>query len=177
MKPEKWKIVPDYDNCYEASSLGRIRNSHTAEIAHQSNCEGYLQVMIKSRFNSNTKIKQWRAIGVHVLVAKAFLGPYPTPKHEVNHKDLDKSNNHYKNLEYLTHQENIKHAVRKGVCMSPHPQKGEDRYNSVLTEHIVRKIRKLYATGNYTQKELGKMFGANRITILDVVNNKTWKHI
>lgn len=43
----------------------------------------------------------------HVLVILHFVGPRPTPKHEVNHIDMDKLNNHYTNLEWVTHRENI----------------------------------------------------------------------
>lgn len=40
---------------------------------------------------------------VHRLVAEAFLGPPPTPRHcLINHKDGVKTNNHVTNLEYAT---------------------------------------------------------------------------
>jgi len=38
-------------------------------------------------------------------------------------------------------------------------------------------IRKLYATGNYILKELGKRFSVCHQIIGDIVNNKSWKHI
>lgn len=48
---------------------------------------------------------------VHRLVAAAFLPPMPTPDHcDVNHKDGDKSNNHFSNLEYMTRAQNIQHS-------------------------------------------------------------------
>lgn len=54
---------------------------------------------------------------VHVLVAHAFLGPKPEGM-EVNHKNGNKADNSIQNLEYVTHQENIKHSYaelgRKG---------------------------------------------------------------
>jgi hypothetical protein len=46
---------------------------------------------------------------VHRLVWEAFNGPIPG-RLEVNHKDLDRANNHLSNLELLTHQQNIQHA-------------------------------------------------------------------
>lgn len=32
---------------------------------------------------------------LHQIVGPAFLGKRPTPNHEINHKDGDKSNNHW----------------------------------------------------------------------------------
>jgi hypothetical protein len=50
---------------------------------------------------------------VHRLVAAAFIGPCPDGM-QVNHKDLDKSNNHFNNLEYVTSQGNMAHAHAAG---------------------------------------------------------------
>ena len=45
---------------------------------------------------------------VHRMVWEAFNGPIPD-RLEVNHKDLDKTNNKLDNLELVTHQENLVH--------------------------------------------------------------------
>ena len=44
---------------------------------------------------------------VHRLVAARYIGPCPEGM-EVNHKDGNRENNHYLNLEYVTHAENAK---------------------------------------------------------------------
>lgn len=50
-----------------------------------------------------------RGIKAHRLVAMAFV-PNPNKLPEVNHKDGNKGNNYYANLEWCTHSQNIKHA-------------------------------------------------------------------
>jgi hypothetical protein len=51
---------------------------------------------------------------VHRLVAKAFIRN-PEGKKTVNHKDGNKQNNHYLNLEWATHSDNERHAWRLGL--------------------------------------------------------------
>ena len=55
--------------------------------------------------------------------------------------------------------------------------RGSKNPKAKLTESGVIEIRKLYATGKYTQEELGRMFGVYRTIISGVVNRKTWKHV
>jgi hypothetical protein len=51
---------------------------------------------------------------VHRLVAKYFIGEIPLGM-EVNHKDGNKQNNHYDNLEIITSSENIRHMDKLGL--------------------------------------------------------------
>ena len=47
---------------------------------------------------------------VHRMVWEAFNGPIPG-RLEINHKDLDRANNRLDNLELVTHQQNVQHAI------------------------------------------------------------------
>lgn len=49
-------------------------------------------------------------ISVHTAVARAFCDGYSEEK-QVNHKDGNKRNNDYSNLEWITHKENIRHSI------------------------------------------------------------------
>jgi hypothetical protein len=48
--------------------------------------------------------------GVHRIVWEAFNNVIPEGM-EINHKDLNRSNNKLENLEIVTHQQNIQHAI------------------------------------------------------------------
>jgi hypothetical protein len=47
---------------------------------------------------------------VHRMVWEAFNGPIEG-RLEINHKDLNRSNNRLENLEIVTHQQNLQHAI------------------------------------------------------------------
>ena len=111
---EEWRPIPGFVG-YSASSNGRIR----VDGGHPRNREGilamplghkYLQCMLtptgKPRHHGNLRPRR-----VHILVALAFLGPKPTPEHEVNHINGNKLDNRPDNLEYVTSLENEFHAA------------------------------------------------------------------
>ena len=46
-----------------------------------------------------------------------------------------------------------------------------------LTPDEVRKIRRLYGTGDYRQSELGRKFGVTGKAVSELVNRKTWANV
>lgn len=60
------------------------------------------------------------AVPAHQIVASHFHGDRP-PGLTVNHKDGNKTNNRFQNLEYVTRSENTLHAISSGlhVCCTP----------------------------------------------------------
>ena len=102
---------------------------------------------------------------VHLLVAKHFMEDYD-PELEVNHIDGCKRNNNLDNLEMVTRNDNMKHAVKMGLLKTPrHPK---------LTWDTVREIREKWATGHYTQSELSKVYGVGQKQISNIVNMRYW---
>ena len=65
--------------------------------------KGYMQV---SLCKNGKYIRQ----AVHRLVWQTFCGRIEG-RLEINHKDLDRANNRLNNLELVTHQQNIQHAI------------------------------------------------------------------
>lgn len=112
---EIWLPIPGYEGIYEASSLGRIKS---------------LQRVLKLTFGSRPvpdKIKKQgkhkdgyslirlhsNGVGVSFavsrIIGKLFV-PNPENLPEINHIDLDKANNFYKNLEWTDRNGNMQHA-------------------------------------------------------------------
>lgn len=59
-----------------------------------------------------------KAYMAHTFVLLMFIGDSPGKGYECNHKDLDKRNNHWSNLEWVTHSYNLIHA-RKAKHWEP----------------------------------------------------------
>jgi hypothetical protein len=50
--------------------------------------------------------------GMHVLVAETFLGPRPSPAHQVAHENNDPQDNRLENLRWATRTNNMSDRVR-----------------------------------------------------------------
>lgn len=106
---ENWKDVIGFEDYYEVSDLGRVRNKKTGRILKQRTREkkGYMSLELQKGGRETRK-----AFLVHRLVAAAFLGESLL---QVNHKDFNKKNNELSNLEYVTAKDNVRHGVEGGV--------------------------------------------------------------
>jgi len=104
----EWKKIPQHQN-YSVSEDGKIRNDKKGTIrALAPTQDGYLQMGV--RVNG-----KGYCLYPHKLVCLLFNGEPPSPKHIVNHKDGNKANNYKDNLEWVTHQDNVKHAIETGL--------------------------------------------------------------
>ena len=170
-KKEKWGKIKNHSS-YLVSDSGKVKRVRNGQSTYAGKVlkpaitkDGYLYINLCE----NGKRK---SIAIHKLVAEAFIGPCPKGK-EVNHIDGNKENPCADNLEYVTRSENLKHSYKLGL----QNKKGENHHLHKLREHDIKKIRKLYKTGEYYQRELSAKFNVTIATISYVVNNKSWKHI
>lgn len=95
--------------CYSITEDGQVF-SHIKDKwlkPTQNNC-GYFQYCLYNEIVGKSK---WYK--THRLVAYTYNGPPPTPKHEAAHMDNNKGNNHYTNIKWKTHSENILQAYRE----------------------------------------------------------------
>ncbi len=80
------------------------------------------------------------------------------------------------------HSRIMKRTAARGSShgLKKHPERaprGERNGQSKFTSGIVTEIRRLYSTGEYTQKELARMFGTVQQTISDIVVKRRWRHL
>lgn len=142
---------------YEITQDGEVINKKwgNRKVKPQPNGKGYLRVHIAGKMYF-----------VHRLVAEKYV-PNPDNKPQVNHKDGNKLNNNANNLEWVTNQENRKHAVENDLHL-----KGEKCPWSKLTQKAVDFIR---THDEYSVKELAEMFGVSNSHIREIRRNESWK--
>ena len=99
------------------------------------------------------------------------FGPIPIGQH-VCHKCDNRKCVNPDHLFSGTRQQNMDDAVAKNRM---HP--GSKGGNSVLVESQVLEIRRLGATGLFSQREIGAMFGVCRPLISMICSRKIWRHI
>jgi hypothetical protein len=182
---ERWKPVVDLEEFYTVSSLGRVKRikagpgARVGRILKPSPNGGkYLHVQLCA-FGKSISCE------VHRLVASAFIGPLPAGR-ETNHKDGIKTNNRFRNLEYLTQSGNAQHAIKLGLIRhGPRASKenfkrGSDHPHALLTDAKVNAMRAVYDNSDKHPgilRELADQFDTEKTNVFYIVNRKTWRHL
>ena len=110
MDDEIWKPVPieGYCDYYDVSTKGRVRshgfNRRNKLMTPETNNRGYARVRL---YNNGNCVRFY----VHRLVAMTFLDN-PNNCDQVNHKNLDRTDNRLENLEWVSASENQFHKTR-----------------------------------------------------------------
>jgi len=160
---------------YEISSYGRIlflgKSWHTGRNVIKKGKKIKIPGISKGYYCTTIfKNKKGSCVRPHRLVAEHFLSE--PQKETVNHKDGNKLNNCYKNLEWATVQENIAHSVANNLWN----HRGEAQTNSILKEEDIRVIRTL-ATKGISKRFIAIQFGVARETVQSIITRRTWKHV
>jgi hypothetical protein len=104
---------------------------------------------------------------IHRLVAEAFI-KNPRGYKEVNHKDGDKSNNNYLNLEWVSHRQNHQHAA---INYLTNPERS-------LNEEAVKVIKWVLKNMPWiTHSKLASLYKVNRGTITDINTGRSWRYV
>lgn len=142
---EIWKDIKDFENLYEVSTLGKVRNKSTKyELKQFVSLKGYLTLGLFKEGKNYPK-------RVHRLVAENFIDN-PENKETINHIDCDKLNNKVSNLEWNTWTENMTHA--KTNFLRPN---GSNHTSAKLKEEDVLEIINLRSLGKLV-KEIAEMY-------------------
>lgn len=138
---EQWKEI-DFAPGYEVSNLGQIRSYKSTGkflltvprlMRLRLSKSGYLNV----KLHINRVRKFYRISRLVAMFYVSNVGDKP----QVNHKDGNKRNNDWRNLEWVTGSENVQHAHNNGLC---NPSRGETHYQAKLSDLQVAEIRRKY---------------------------------
>lgn len=152
---------------YMVYSNGDIYGPTGKKLKVRSNGDGYAVVTM-----GNKRIKRSTQF-VHRIVAILFL-PNPNNFSDVDHKDNNRMNPDVSNLEWVTHEENIRRAYERGSHIGR--AVGEKNPKARLNSKIVMILREEYHNG-ITIQELSNKYGLAWNTIGNAVKGITWRHL
>lgn len=157
-----YKPVNGYPN-YLVGDDGSVYSLYTHKFLKQHKCtKGYLFAILH---NGGSE----RRIRTHRLVASAFLNKPDGGKYEVNHKNLDKTDNRASNLEWVSHAENVRHASRAGAMGTW----GSKNHRSVINESIAIEMKA--RSTNERVCDLAREYGVSTTVVSKLKHGVTWK--
>lgn len=177
---EIWKDIQGFEGRFQASTHGRIKSLYVEIVQKNGRVYKRKETILKPSkmtsskylfvslgFNRETR----KGYSVHRLVCETFNGS--SNGKECNHKDGDKYNNHYLNLEWVTRKENLEHQrINKLYAY------GSNNYHAILKEADVVEIKKYGFPVKYGMLSLiARKYKVSAASIRDVLTGKTWKHV
>lgn len=139
---EIWKPVPNFEDFYEISNFGRI----LILAKYVNNPKGFLSIRrcklaTLRRTSLYSEYRTYKFLDsysgyfeewpIHRLVATLFVhNPDKIKNTYVNHKDCNKLNNNFSNLEWVTPKQNAEYASENGLLLWSNT--GRKRTSSVL---------------------------------------------
>lgn len=172
---EVWKAIPGREGYYAASNKGRIKSVDRVIVTEEGVYRRLASRIIRLRKNNKgylicnlSQEGKWERVFVHALVASAFRGRCPTG-HQVRHRDGIQANCWATNLRYGTPRQNEADKIRHGTVA-----RGERCGTSKLKKRQIIEIRRQYAAGGVTQRELGDQYGVSGRAIGLAVNHESW---
>jgi len=163
-----WKqiIIDDIPTNYEVNNIGQVRNKITRKVRKMvSYNHGYIDALI---YINGKKVHQL----VHRLVANAFIpNDDPINKNQVNHINGIKYDNRVENLEWVTREENMRHAYDNGLS-----KKGENHYHSIYSDKQIHEVCKLLVK-KIPMNEIVKITGVANSTIRKIKEGENRKDI
>lgn len=161
MPREKFKLFTweGKETYYAIGEYGTVYNLKKGTIlVPRKTKRGYLRINL--RIN-----KKPISFFVHRLVALTYI-PNPENKPQVNHIDGVKTNNSVSNLEWVTNQENLEHAVRTGLRAAVN-----------VDFDTVHKICKILEDKILSNKDLAKYFGLPVSVIRGIREGRYYREI
>lgn len=165
---EEWKWIKGYEGIYQISNLGNVKSFHHSEngkmLSIKNKTGWYLS------FRTTEKDGTRKTLRVHQEVAKAFIGDVPKG-FDVHHKDENKQNNAWWNLEIIPRKEHLY------ITMSKHPEIYENMNikNIYGNKHVLQYTDDGYFVAEYANAKIAEKYtGVCSRNILQVANKETF---
>jgi hypothetical protein len=162
-----WKDISEaFENFsgYLISPKGEVFSKKSNKIKTQHLSRGYWQIGLTNNSHKNVTVR------THRLVARLFCSGHEDGL-VVNHIDGNKLNNDYRNLEWVTHEQNLSHAACNLLC-----DFGEFNRSAVLDWAKVLAIRTMSKHKLFSSRKLAAIYGVSYQSILSARKGTTWKH-
>ena len=161
---KKWYEIKDFPN-YELNKLGEVRNVKTKRILKKRLSNGY----ISYRLYTDGKPKDKR---VHRLMMETLNSQEGMDALVVNHKDGDKTNCLFENLEWTTVKGNASHASKTGLLAV-----GAEHHFAKITEEDAIYILSEYEKGRTISDIVKDKDIYTKSIVEKIAHRQRWKHI
>lgn len=147
---------------YKFSEDGKVWSQKVGGyMSTRVNPNGYEQVGLV-----NHK-RERKMIYIHRIIAELFVIKSSGSGNHVNHKDGCKTNNHYKNLEWVTPLENMAHAKTTGL----HNQDGMNNHQAKFDEDTIERVFILLQEG-LSQRAVGAILNMSQQHVSQIKTGK-----
>jgi hypothetical protein len=161
-----YKDLVGYEDYYSISNCGDILSKRTDKAMKQFvDNRGYYRCTLSDSVKPRTLL-------VHRLVAKTFI-ENPDNLYTVNHINGIKTDNRVENLEWMSLEDNVRHAYEVGLTSS----KGSNNNNSKFLEKDILEIRRLFETEGLSNSQISTLFSVDSSTIRRITSYRAWSHL
>ena len=165
---EEWKkfYYKNEETHYSVSNLGKVRNDETGYILKPIVHKKTKYHMMPLTIHGKTKF-----FSLSRLVASLFI-PNPNNYEEVDHVTCDRYRNEFYNLEWVTHEENMRRALKNNLI-----------YTNDGSEYVfhsreeVENLCSIMENKNIPLDELSKLTNFNINSINKIRTGKRWKSV
>lgn len=167
MNQIEWRDVEGFEGIYQVSSDGQVRGLDRINCRGKK-VNGTILSPSVTRDNYELVVLQKDCVKtyktVHRLVAIEFI-QNPNGLPQINHIDGNKRNNDVSNLEWVSGEENMRHAAKNNLL-----PKGENHWRVKLSDADVENIRIRYKNREMSQTDLAKVYGVSSKTVWGIVS-------